>query len=236
LVKVYYEASGRQREQSSGTEDLEESIEAKNASTSSLDVFGALFCDQKEFCSRSAAVNYLEQYRSRNHLIIKEMNIWVQGLLGKHTNADGTTFRQASTAQTLIRDITPFTSAVAESEGEEVAPSLWPLVKKIKFGLDNPLLNDGVVLVDLPGLRDSNKTRNVNVSKALRDCTHYYIVADIKRVQDDATVSDYMMRGYQSKSNDRVTVVCTHTDVIDENSRPEGAKPKEMETLGSLLE
>lgn len=105
---------------------------------------------------------------------------------------------------------------------------IFKLIRSCRFGLSSSLLDDGVILVDLPGLRDVNRVRFRTVSKALSDCTHYLVVANIARAQDDETITKYLTEGYAKKGSGRAFVVCTSSDVIGENQmRPRNAREGE---------
>jgi GTPase SAR1 family protein len=61
--------------------------------------------------------------------------------------------------------------------------AFWPLVKVVKIYVKAPVLQNGLVLVDLPGLGDSNDGR-ANVAKSyIRNLQHIWVVADIARLE-----------------------------------------------------
>ena len=61
----------------------------------------------------------------------------------------------------------------------------WPLIKVVKIFIKAPVLDTGAIIVDLPGVHDSNEAR-ANVAKNyLKNCSGLWIVAPIIRAVDD---------------------------------------------------
>ena len=240
LFSEYYESVVRtkemsiEREDSVGQETIDERIDRENILSSNLEIFRALFCDKSEFATDESAEEFLRSAKSKDDdNVVSELILWADALVMKHCGSNATTFVQASTTQTLLYELQTYSVAIMGSDGNE-AVSPWPMVKSIRFGLNNALLNQDVMLVDLPGLQDADRVRNKSVAKAAKRCTHYMIVARISRVEDDQTVQRYMKQGYLSRCNGRVTVVCTHTDMIDKDSRPRDCRPRDIEHLNAL--
>lgn len=80
---------------------------------------------------------------------------------------------EATAAQDLLQQLRKFTFNAVDSEADETEQiSPWPLMKKITFGLDSTILNEGVILVDLPGAHDVNRVRSrtIHLSFTLRAC------------------------------------------------------------------
>lgn len=100
--------------------------------------------------------------------------------------------------------------------------ALWPLVKVVKIYVKAPVLQNGLVLVDLPGLGDSNDGR-ANVAKGyIRQLQHIWVVADIVRAVDDQIAKDLLGRGFRRQllldgryHEDFVSFIMTKTDNIN---------------------
>ncbi len=60
-------------------------------------------------------------------------------------------------------------------------PQTWPLIRKVQLKGPWSVLNTGAVLVDLPGVRDSNAARAKVAESYLQNCNQIAIVAPIKR-------------------------------------------------------
>lgn len=65
--------------------------------------------------------------------------------------------------------------------------ALWPLIRRIRIECCSPTLSSGAVLVDLPGVADSNAARGSIAKEYLKRCDHVWIVAPITRAVDDKT-------------------------------------------------
>lgn len=60
-------------------------------------------------------------------------------------------------------------------------PQTWPLIRKVQLKGPWSVLSTGAVLVDLPGVRDSNAARAKVAESYLQNCNQIAIVAPIKR-------------------------------------------------------
>lgn len=82
----------------------------------------------------------------------------------------------------------------AEDCSDAVANSMksefWPFIESIRVFLDSDLLKAGVVLVDLPGLKDVNFTRVRKTQQYLLHCHHAFITTGIARAKDTTAVGD----------------------------------------------
>jgi hypothetical protein len=72
-------------------------------------------------------------------------------------------------------------------EGNDGDPQDWPLIRKVVMHGPWPILATGAQLVDLPGVRDSNKARATVAEAYLKNCHSIWIVAPIKRAVDDGS-------------------------------------------------
>ena len=63
-------------------------------------------------------------------------------------------------------------------------PSFWPLVKEVEYRTDAEILRGGIVLVDLPGVQDSNAARDQIALKYLGHLDHIFVVAGAVRASD----------------------------------------------------
>lgn len=60
-------------------------------------------------------------------------------------------------------------------------PQTWPLIRKVQLQGPWLVLNSGAILVDLPGVKDSNAARAKVAENYLMNCNQIAIVAPIKR-------------------------------------------------------
>ncbi|KAL3258512.1 hypothetical protein ABHI18_005979 [Aspergillus niger] len=94
---------------------------------------------------------------------------------------------------------------------------LWPLVRVVRIYTKAPALATGAVLVDLPGIFDSNSARVAVAEDYMRRCSAHWIVAPINRAVDDKVARDLLGKNYKLQMqmdcafND-MTFICTKTD------------------------
>ncbi|KAF6827030.1 hypothetical protein CMUS01_09188, partial [Colletotrichum musicola] len=94
-----------------------------------------------------------------------------------------------------------------------------PLIKVVWVFLKSEVLSTGVVLVDLPGGRDSNAARAAVAAKYIKECTRLWVVADINRAVDDKTAQTLMGHNFKQQlkyddSYSSITFICTKADHI----------------------
>ncbi|TGO14415.1 hypothetical protein BTUL_0053g00140 [Botrytis tulipae] len=100
--------------------------------------------------------------------------------------------------------------------------SYWPLVRCVRIYTKAEILRHGLVLVDLPGLGDSNTGRTQVAENFSKKLTYVWIVADIVRAIDDQVAKDLMGKSFRrqllmdGKYDDKyVTFIMTKTDIIN---------------------
>ncbi|KAI1338014.1 hypothetical protein F5Y15DRAFT_407896 [Xylariaceae sp. FL0016] len=67
---------------------------------------------------------------------------------------------------------------------------LWPLIKVVRIHTKADVLSTGAVLVDLPGVQDSNAARAAIAEKYIAKCHGIWIVANITRATDDILMGE----------------------------------------------
>lgn len=95
----------------------------------------------------------------------------------------------------------------------------WPLVRKVRIYTKAPVLQSGAVLVDLPGVADSNTARAAIAEKYLQNCAALWIVAPIIRAVDDKSAryllgESFKRQLFRDGTLRRITFVCSKTDEI----------------------
>ncbi|KAI0431968.1 hypothetical protein F5Y09DRAFT_303069 [Xylaria sp. FL1042] len=91
--------------------------------------------------------------------------------------------------------------------------SLWPWIKKIIVYLNANILSKGLVLVDLPGLRDLNAARRNITERYLLKCDEIFVVAAEGRATTDEGVRSVIELAKNAKLSN-VGIVCTRSDEI----------------------
>ncbi|KAL1839183.1 hypothetical protein VTJ49DRAFT_1802 [Mycothermus thermophilus] len=93
----------------------------------------------------------------------------------------------------------------------------WPLVKVVRIFVKAEILKDRVVIVDLPGVQDSNAARSAVASNYVDHCSGHWVVSPITRAVNDKVAYDLMGKAFRRQLQlvgmySNVTIVCSKTD------------------------
>ena len=93
------------------------------------------------------------------------------------------------------------------------------MIKVIRIYVKSPILETGAVLVDLPGIQDSNAARSNFASRYMQDCTRIFIVSPITRAVDDKSAHDLIERSLKQELKMdgmyyNLTFICSKSDDI----------------------
>ncbi|KAK1595312.1 uncharacterized protein LY79DRAFT_511153 [Colletotrichum navitas] len=110
-------------------------------------------------------------------------------------------------------------ASTASTIPQEESMAFWPLIKVVRVFLKSEVLSTGVVLVDLPGGRDSNATRAAVAAKYVKECSRLWVVAPITRAVDDKTAKTLLGDHFKQQlkydgAYSNITFVCTKADDI----------------------
>ncbi|KAK1981068.1 hypothetical protein LZ30DRAFT_750329 [Colletotrichum cereale] len=111
------------------------------------------------------------------------------------------------------------TANAANITPQEQRMAFWPLIKVVRVFLKSEVVSTGVVLVDLPGGRDSNATRAAVAAKYVKECSRLWVVAPITRAVDDKTAKTLLGDHFKQQlkydgAYSNITFVCTKADDI----------------------
>ncbi|KAF1844626.1 uncharacterized protein K460DRAFT_282081 [Cucurbitaria berberidis CBS 394.84] len=95
----------------------------------------------------------------------------------------------------------------------------WPLIKVVKIYTKSSALSTGAVIVDLPGIHDSNAARSAVAQGYMKQCTGLWIVAPINRAVDDKAAKTLLGDSFKRQLKydggfSGVTFICSKTDDI----------------------
>ncbi|OHE95598.1 hypothetical protein CORC01_09030 [Colletotrichum orchidophilum] len=110
-------------------------------------------------------------------------------------------------------------TGVENAEPQELEMAYWPLIKVVRVFLKSEVVSTGVVIVDLPGGRDSNATRAAVAAKYVKECSRLWVVAPITRAVDDKTAKTLMGDHFKQQlkydgAYNNITFICTKADDI----------------------
>lgn len=98
----------------------------------------------------------------------------------------------------------------------------WPLVKLVRIYVKAEILRHGLVLVDLPGLGDSNSGRTRVAEKYVASLKYMWVVADINRAVDEGIAHQLLGDSFKRQLHLRgryhdnfVTFIMTRTTIVN---------------------
>jgi len=149
----------------------------------------------------------------------------VKDLIDDHAvkNVLGTVMSHArSKASDLKSDLRIYVdSAEKFASGVETDTNMayWPLVKVVRIYLKSKVLSTGTVLVDLPGVQDSNAARSAVSERFRAECSSIWIVSPINRAVDDKAAKHLLGTSFKLQltmdgSYSNITFICSKTDEI----------------------
>ena len=95
----------------------------------------------------------------------------------------------------------------------------WPLIRVVRLYVNSHALSTGAVIVDLPGVHDSNQARAAVAQGYMKQCTGLWIVAPITRAVDDKSAKHLLGDTFKRQLKldggfSDVTFICSKTDDI----------------------
>lgn len=170
--------------------------------------------------------------REEFNTTIEKMMLWVRELLPE--SEDEETF---ATVQECADRLVILTSGAGNSFSSSQTGMRWPLIKSMKVYLRAVILSKGLVLADVPGLRDSNLVRARITEQYIRQCDQIFAVLPIERAIDDKSL-DNIFKLAQDANLCKVDIVCTKSEQVNPTeAAPERPEHKEaIEVLRKEME
>ena len=101
-----------------------------------------MFCNHVEFGTVEAAIEFLSSAGSEDDpVILNQLNSWTRQLMSSELVVDGIGSRCADTADELAGYLERFVKTVSAPEGEQAVPSLWPIVRIVRYNMVSALLD-----------------------------------------------------------------------------------------------
>lgn len=165
--------------------------------------------------------------REEFNVTVKKMMLWVRELLPESEDEESFAALQECADRLVI-----LTSGTGDSFSSSQSGMRWPLIKSMKVYLRAVILSKGLILADVPGLRDSNPVRARITEQYIRQCDQIFAVLPIQRAADDKSL-DNIFKLAQDANLCKVDIVCTKSeDVNTANAVSEWAEHKgEIEAL-----
>jgi hypothetical protein len=84
-------------------------------------------------------------------------------------------------ARDFGRSCRPYMQGNVKRYGKARKQLYWPVIRSVSIKYKFPLLKSGLVLMDVPGVADTNNARNKITKDAMRDCDCICIAAPVSR-------------------------------------------------------
>ncbi|KAG9521663.1 hypothetical protein KCV07_g3510, partial [Aureobasidium melanogenum] len=100
----------------------------------------------------------------------------------------------------------------------------WPLIKVVRLYVKADGLSTGAVLVDLPGVADSNAARAAVAEGYMKQCTGLWIVSPINRAVDDKAAKNLLGSAFRRQlkfdgTYSAITFICSKTDEREDEDK-----------------
>ncbi|KAM7200854.1 hypothetical protein V8F20_005096 [Naviculisporaceae sp. PSN 640] len=199
------------------TKDPGEQKDISDRAQVAKDTFDAMF----RTCIRYAAGRFVLE-SEHEEVIVSTMLRWAGDIVGNLDEmADGVTVESLERCSKLLAQLR-LTSERHDPRGLNGNTSqhnerfLWPFVKKIKVQVNAHILSKGLILVDLPGLRDLNSARQNITERYILECDEIFAVCCIGRAVTDVGVKTVFDLARKARLSN-VGIVCTKSDDINPN-------------------
>ncbi|KAI0964750.1 hypothetical protein F4678DRAFT_486458 [Xylaria arbuscula] len=111
------------------------------------------------------------------------------------------------------------TDAIGKKGKLDTRMEYWPLIRVVQIFTKAKALCTGAVIVDLPGVQDSNAARAAVAANYMKACTGLWIVAPITRAVDDKTAKSLLGDSFKRQlkydgTYSAVSFICSKTDDI----------------------
>lgn len=189
----------------------------------------AIFSDRSdltiEFLSRPGAEIEIEILQDLKALVLNRLNF----------RSGGSSSLQYTAIADGLESCKDKLDSLTDSPEDSNTPALWPFIKLIRVFLELPVLKTGLVLADLPGLRDMNYARVRATDRYLAStCDEVFIVTGILRCVSNESIFNTMKKIGENK---RIRVVCTKADEVspEESARGTGPLARRMKDINARV-
>ena len=165
----------------------------------------------KEKMSQTSLSEYLQHGNVRDIL----------GSTKRISDTDSLRFHQTLQRFVDSEDRNPISLGIDDSGTEKVSNMMefWPLIRVVRLYVKHAALENGAIIVDLPGSHDSNAARAAVAAQYMRECTGLWIVSPSSRAVSDKAAKNLLGDSFKRQllmdgSYNAVTFICSKTDQI----------------------
>jgi hypothetical protein len=206
-------------------------------------LFSSLFLGHPEFHDRERAEDFLSDAESATDpRLINKLMCWTDQILDAFMpNGDDNDVAtlNANTASQISDAIQPFTMAMEDPQftGTDLVCCPWPLVKKVRVSLSSRILEQGIVIADLPGTTDKVRSRVDSAKRYLQSCDMTIVVNNMARAIDHAALMNHINESFRRKRSGNTIVVGTRSDDLQVTSKQSFAStPAEEKAMAEIAE
>jgi hypothetical protein len=105
------------------------------------------------------------------------------------------------------------TSDSIDPSKNDVSQTPWPFIRKICVYLHAYILSKGLIIADLPGLRDQNSARKAITERYVRQCHQIFAVTRIDRAMTDESLKEIFELARRANLS-KIDVVCTRSEDV----------------------
>lgn len=139
---------------------------------------------------------------------IAKMMEWASQLLPDR--AERTTFSTIEECSSWLKHVTSLTASCLPNGDVRTC---WPFIQKVQVYLNAYILSKGLIISDLPGLRDLNSARQAITERYVRQCHQIFIVAKIDRAITNTSIKQIYDLAHDAGLS-KVDIVCTRSEEI----------------------
>ncbi|KAM7189178.1 hypothetical protein V8F33_010180 [Rhypophila sp. PSN 637] len=197
--------------------DLEEQKDMADGAKIAIDTFQAMFRGRDEFAQGRFVLS-----SEPEETIVSTMLLWARELVyDNHGISDNMTVDTVKHCSEALANLTSERGDPQEPNINTGSPERnhrghphWPFIKKVRVYVNAHILSKGLILVDLPGLRDLNSARQNITERYILECDEVFAVFWIGRATSDAGVKAIFKLAREARLSN-IGIVCTKLDMMD---------------------
>ncbi|KAH7083176.1 hypothetical protein BKA63DRAFT_584450 [Paraphoma chrysanthemicola] len=227
LFTQWYTVKEKQRQNSDDVDD-----EDLSKMSTARDCLNQLFADRLGFGSSETFMATATS--AEDPKVLKQFMSWTDDIHHMFIEDGETSVHfSSSTPETLTEQYHLFTRECpnASFRGKPLRFTPWPLVQIIRVTLNSPILQQNVIIADVPGGSDVNRSRVENAARYLQECDMTIVVGKIDRLQDNASFRQQYMDAYRRRRSGSVILVATRSDDLND----EGGSTLVLDTITEEL-
>ena len=211
--------------------ESEHHLESLMQSESAVEIFETVFRNHDEFANSNKARNFLNKAEiSSDNQQLNQMYDWAEELVSGYDLSNKFLELEADTAIQFAKKIEPFLKTpFAELEGPAQS-SPWPFVQVVQVGLNSEVLRHGIIISDVPGVSDTNRTRVTTANRYLRNQDFLLICGNMSRIETNPQTMSQLDQAFQTHGSQKA-LVATKSDMVGESNDMQGKADRHQSLL-----